>query len=153
MATDPLRIERTTFESGGAANIFVTKGCLTFFLGINQFNCTLFCGMQQPKGEEIASATPPLPPREENAEPGSYDCWEDKKYFDEYAKLDIHCDMLHDRYCSALTLLVQHKRSFNRLRMNSYYRAISENVHVVFSDPFLALTFLRRILRIRLCLM
>ncbi len=53
--------------------------------------------MQQPK-EETASATPPLPPREENAEPGSYDCWEDKKYFDEYAKLDIHCDMLHDRY-------------------------------------------------------
>ena len=90
--------------------------------------------MQQPKGEEIASATPPLPPREENAEPGSYDCWEDKKYFDEYAKLDIHCDMLHDRY---LSVCLSKSKSFNRLRMNSYYRSISENVHVLFSDLFL----------------
>jgi len=66
--------------------------------------------MEQQHYQQVA---PTVPPREEEgavAPAPAYDSWEDKKYFDEYGKLDIHCDMLHDIS-----------------RMQSYYNAITQN--------------------------
>eukprot|EP01090_Pellita_catalonica_P004276 TRINITY_DN140_c0_g1_i1.p1 TRINITY_DN140_c0_g1~~TRINITY_DN140_c0_g1_i1.p1 ORF type:complete len:373 (-),score=65.46 TRINITY_DN140_c0_g1_i1:28-1083(-) len=53
-------------------------------------------------------AQPELPVR--NNENDQYDAWEDTKYFEEYAKYTIHCDMLRDK-----------------ARMDSYYNAIQAN--------------------------
>jgi len=62
---------------------------------------------------------PPLPPRDDVnyqaaattvAGTEAYDAWENTKYFEEYAKLGIHCDMLRDK-----------------ARMSSYYNAINHH--------------------------
>jgi len=50
--------------------------------------------------------TPVLPPRD----PHDAEAWEDTKYFEEYGKYAIHCDMLRDK-----------------ARMSSYYSAIMNN--------------------------
>eukprot|EP01088_Endostelium_zonatum_P009716 TRINITY_DN23023_c0_g1_i1.p1 TRINITY_DN23023_c0_g1~~TRINITY_DN23023_c0_g1_i1.p1 ORF type:complete len:375 (-),score=84.60 TRINITY_DN23023_c0_g1_i1:80-1204(-) len=63
---------------------------------------------------------PPLPPRDDvssyqataatTTSAEAYDAWENSKYFEEYAKLGIHCDMLRDK-----------------ARMASYFNAINHH--------------------------
>jgi len=69
---------------------------------------------------------PPLPPRDEvsyqvtsaatttAASSDAYDAWENSKYFEEYAKLGIHCDMLRDkaRMASYLSAITHHAEDF-----------------------------------------